>query len=260
MDLRELPTSHAFARHPWEIARAAFFGETLAALARGGPAHVLDVGAGDGYVGREVLARLPPGTRVVCYDAHYSDAHLARGAADAPPALSFTRDRPGDLFDVLLLLDVVEHVDDDAGFVRDLVARNLRPGGRALVSVPAWMPLYCRHDVVLGHRRRYRPAELRALLEGNGLTFERGGGLFHALIVPRALAKLAELGRGVHSRPDRAALGAEAETGLSRWRRGRLVTAAVLSALRADNALSRACAAAGVALPGLSAWALARKA
>jgi SAM-dependent methyltransferase len=256
MDLREIPEQLG-RRHPWEVARARFFSQTLTeTLTEAGsgqqPRAVLDVGAGDGYLSAEVLARLPVGSEVVCVDEHYTDADLGRLGAGAARGMKFSRTVPERRFDIVLLLDVLEHVEDDVGFLRRLVIDNLAPDGVALVSVPAWPSLYTEHDRALRHHRRYTPAACRALLAAAELDVLRSGGLFHALLPIRALAAAREAVARRLGRPARA------PGDLGEWRRGALFSALVERALRADNALSRRLAEVGLALPGLSFWALAR--
>jgi SAM-dependent methyltransferase len=65
--------------------------------------------------------------------------------------------------DAVLLLDVIEHLDDDLAAVRAARAA-VRPGGLVVVSVPAYAWLWSGHDVALGHRRRYTARRLRAVL------------------------------------------------------------------------------------------------
>jgi 2-polyprenyl-3-methyl-5-hydroxy-6-metoxy-1,4-benzoquinol methylase len=60
----------------------------------------------------------------------YDDAALARLGAEYP-YLSFTRSKPDRRFDLILALDVIEHVEDDVAFVREL-SEALAPGGRVL--------------------------------------------------------------------------------------------------------------------------------
>ena len=64
--------------------------------------------------------------------------------------------------DGILLADVLEHIEDDRNFLTDIVA-NLRPGAIVVITVPAFQFLWSRHDLVLGHVRRYRLDGLRAL-------------------------------------------------------------------------------------------------
>jgi SAM-dependent methyltransferase len=251
MDLTEVPAG-TFRRHPWETARARFFRRVLAdAGLLAAPRAVLDVGAGDGFVARTLLATLPVGSEVVCYDTNYQDADLRRFASPGQTGLSFVRERPTRRFELILLLDVIEHVADDVGFLLSFVTENLAPGGSVLVSVPAWQALYSGHDEALAHFRRYSHRGGRALLAAAGLEVRREGGLFHSLVAPRALAAareglLARMGRKPPP-PDN----------VGRWRGGPALTALVGAALAADNAVSHGLARAGVALPGLSFWAVA---
>jgi SAM-dependent methyltransferase len=75
-------------------------------------------------------------------------------------------------FDLVTGLDVVEHLDDDLAGLREM-RRVLRPGGRVLLFVPTFMFLWGLQDDVSNHRRRYRLAELRSLLEEAGFQVER---------------------------------------------------------------------------------------
>jgi SAM-dependent methyltransferase len=250
MDLAELPSTE-FRRHPWEVARCDFYCRVLedaGLLAR--PVEVLDAGAGDGFLVRRLLERAADGSRAVAWDAEYTPELLARLAATAPPELSFVTAPPAEAYDVVLLLDVLEHVPDDETFLRARVAANLRVGGHLLVGVPTWPALYTAHDRGLGHVRRYRPRALRAMLERAGLRIELAGGLFHSLLAPRALQRLVESVKPPAdvSRPDELA-----------WHHGAVATVAMERALGLDTALSRRAAGAGIELPGLSWWALCRR-
>ncbi|MGH9165899.1 MAG: class I SAM-dependent methyltransferase, partial [Acidimicrobiales bacterium] len=70
--------------------------------------------------------------------------------------------------DLVVAMDVLEHLDDDTGALAEWT-RVLAPGGTLLVTVPADPDLWSDHDVVVGHRRRYLAVELRALVERAGL-------------------------------------------------------------------------------------------
>jgi SAM-dependent methyltransferase len=247
VDLRETPRGD-FARHPWEAARASFFRRlVVSALPPGNtPLRVLDVGAGDAWFAGELLPTLPAGSRVTCWDTGYAD--------HSPPApegesLEFTAEQPAGPFDLVLMLDVAEHVEDDLAFLGTIARSLLAPAGVLIFSVPAWPLLMSAHDVALHHHRRYTPARARALLAGAGLRIEQSGGLFHSLLAPRAVTALRDR---VRPRPVDAAAALE-------WRGPALLRRAIELALRADNELSWVAARAAVPLPGLSFWAQCRR-
>jgi len=221
--------------------------------------RVLDVGAGDGYVAVRLLAALPEGSSVTCVDSNYTPEQLATLAKVTPEEVTFTtRVDEGARFDWLVLLDVLEHVTDDAGFLSRLVATHLAPGGSVLVSVPAWPGLFTRHDVVLGHLRRYRPSELSDVFDRAGLTRVEGGSLFSSLIPVRAASKALEMLVGVRSAPASGEAAAHVETGVSGFHGDLAVAGLAEWLLAGDTRLGAALAARGISLPGLSIWARGR--
>jgi glycosyltransferase involved in cell wall biosynthesis len=76
------------------------------------------------------------------------------------------------LFDSVVCLNVVEHVEDDLGALRNIFSA-LKPGGRAIILVPQDQKAYGTLDKVLGHYRRYSEAQLRARMEEAGFKVER---------------------------------------------------------------------------------------
>jgi SAM-dependent methyltransferase len=254
MDLNEVPAT-PFRRHPWEVARARFFGKVVAeAIPAGAPARVLDIGAGDGYLARSLLGGIPVGSSVTCVDSNYTDAELQRFASPPTVGLTFTRARPAGRFDVILLLDVIEHIADDRAFLDDILGTSLDANGLVVVSVPAWDLLYGQHDLALKHFRRYQPAQCRALLQAAGLEIVYDGGLFHSLLLPRVAQRIGEAARGAL----RFGNG-EKPANLGEWRGGELLSSLVTLALEADTRLSTRLARAGRDVPGLSYFALCRK-
>src|SRR4030095_9935198 len=102
---------------------------------------------------------------------------------------------PTGTFDLVLLLDVIEHVEDDAGFLDGSIVPHLAPGGVLIVSVPAYQGLYSSHDDALAHHRRYSPGRLRAVLEPR-LDVAARGGLFASLLPLRGARRGAGPGAG----------------------------------------------------------------
>ncbi|MBN2575107.1 MAG: methyltransferase domain-containing protein [Deltaproteobacteria bacterium] len=255
MDLKELPR-HAFARHPWERVRADFFLGLLRRKIGNEGLSALDIGAGDAYFAGRLLADGPAVARVTCYDTGYGAAWLQEQAA-ARPGLAFTAKRPGETFGLVLLLDVLEHAADDRALLDEAIASAAQPGGWLLLSAPAHPILFSRHDELLGHKRRYSPAGLRALATQAGLAIAADGQLFTGLLLPRALAKLCE---AMPSRKVAAPPAADhIETALGTWHHGPMVTLAARKLLGLDAAVCRLAADRRFPLPGLTAWVLARR-
>ena len=72
-------------------------------------------------------------------------------------------------YDLILLLDVLEHVNNDTEFLKNTM-RLLKPGGVIIINVPALQSMYSRYDSQVGHKRRYTILTLRGAAEAAGLT------------------------------------------------------------------------------------------
>jgi SAM-dependent methyltransferase len=90
---------------------------------------------------------------------------LARAEVTAPPFRSGS-------FETIVLLDVLEHVDDDVGLLR-AAAEVCAAEGRLVISVPAFELLWSQHDETFEHVRRYTRRGLLEVVERAGLTVER---------------------------------------------------------------------------------------
>jgi SAM-dependent methyltransferase len=84
--------------------------------------------------------------------------------------------------DLAVMLDVLEHVDDDVGALK-AVAAKLKPGGRFLLTVPALPALWSPHDAEHHHKRRYTAKSLRLVMEQAGLKIEMMS-YFNTLLFP----------------------------------------------------------------------------
>lgn len=70
-------------------------------------------------------------------------------------------------FDLICMLDVLEHIDDDRGAL-EVIVKKLNPGGKILITVPACKFLWSEHDVTLHHKRRYGKKQLLRLVHASG--------------------------------------------------------------------------------------------
>jgi len=65
-------------------------------------------------------------------------------------------------YDLLILMDVIEHLDDDRAFLKASL-EHLKPEGLVAINVPAYMAFYSQYDTVAGHKRRYNRARIEWL-------------------------------------------------------------------------------------------------
>ena len=147
-------------RHWWFAARRRIlFPLIRQVMAEHGGGLVVDVGCGTGGT----VAALSGEYDCLGIDDSKLAIETAEAAypQDAYPRAGFRQGRmPEDLRDVApraglyLLMDVLEHVEDDRAFLTDLIVLA-RPGAHILITVPAGAELWSRHDVTAGHLRRY---------------------------------------------------------------------------------------------------------
>lgn len=245
MDLAERQPSLE-TRHPWETARAKAIRSLVARLGLTKPA-VLDVGCGDGFLLSELCEHFQ------IREAVAQDVHLTPELAVelARPGIEFVQDLDllaGRRFDLVLLLDVLEHVHEPVALLSKLWRAHLARGGWVLVTVPAFQALFSAHDRALKHERRYARLEIAALARSAGLVVHASGYLFSSLLVPRALGKLRERLAPPHSEP--VALG------VGGWSGPPWLTRALHRLLCADNRVCLEAQRKGLIVPGLSAWLL----
>ncbi len=127
--------------------------------------RLLDCGAGTGRFAKEMEAT----RRVLVLDDHEESLQLLRTKFRPEQVLSLQGDRvplPEGSLEYVTALDVLEHTPDDRAVV-DGFHRLLKPGGVALVTVPASMALWSDWDVALRHFRRYDRPQLAALFPGD---------------------------------------------------------------------------------------------
>ena len=148
-------------------------------------ARILEIGCGTGHnlpmlaaFGTVDAIEIDPAARAIASE------RLGRPVGDAPlPEL------PGierDAYDLIAVLDVVEHIEDDVAALAAMKA-CLKPGGKILIAVPAHQWMWSAHDVVNHHHRRYSKTTLGSAIEKAGLK-PRKLGYFNSLLFPLAAA------------------------------------------------------------------------
>jgi 2-polyprenyl-3-methyl-5-hydroxy-6-metoxy-1,4-benzoquinol methylase len=189
-------------QHFWFRAR----NEIIAALARrpienlNDGFRILEVGCGSGNVLR-VLQRLAAGRGSV---AGLELSSEAAAVARARTGLLVTDGYLSDLdstwaFDVIAAFDVLEHIADESGVLREMRER-LRPGGCLILTVPAHQSLWSAFDVASGHERRYTLATLSRALRQSGFSVQYAtyfmSALFPLMWVRRRVVKPKERDMG----------------------------------------------------------------
>jgi hypothetical protein len=123
---------------------------------------LFDVGAGSGYFA-SVFVKNAKTTNAYCIDPFYSQHQLGK-----INDLTFVATPPSQKADLLLFIDVLEHVEDDLALLNSYVS-NSSSDVLFVISVPAFKSLWSNHDVFLEHFRRYRKKDLRNLIHKAGL-------------------------------------------------------------------------------------------
>jgi SAM-dependent methyltransferase len=144
--------------------------------------EILDVGGGNGYVTRGLI---DAGFSAALLEPGPAGARNARNVRGIPTvicaALEDCAFEPGTLAAVGLF-DVLEHIEDDASFLR-LIHEQLAPGGMLYVSVPAHQWLWSMSDVDAQHYRRYSRADLVSRLS-DGFEVLYCTCFFRVLVIP----------------------------------------------------------------------------
>lgn len=175
-------------RHWWFRARREIISTLLSEMQLSPANQLLDLGCGTGG-NLEMLSRFGTVTGLEL-DQQAMELAQQRGVAPVQPG-SLPDDVPFDAesFDCVTMLDVLEHVEKDQAGLQS-VHRVLAPGGRLLLTVPAFQFLWGPHDTEHHHHRRYRAAELRRKLQNAGFKVNRLSYYNSWLFPPIALLRL----------------------------------------------------------------------
>lgn len=148
---------------------------------------ILDVGAGSGFFSRHLL-KTSQARDAWCVDISYEGD--SEGFEGAKPI--HCRRTIGQVdADLVLLMDVLEHVDDDLGLLRAYVDK-VPTGSLFLISVPAFSFMWSEHDVFLEHRRRYSLAQIEGVVRSAHLALQRSAYYFGAVFPIAAATRLVD--------------------------------------------------------------------
>jgi SAM-dependent methyltransferase len=259
VEARQRGTS-AHERHPWELARLDVISELIArhVTLRPGTA-VLDIGCGDTFVVEQIAAMFPD-VFFYAVDTAFTDESIAHYRARLSVRNVFVSSSLDSAVpplerqvSLVILMDVLEHIENDHAFLSDLMTHpRIGSGAQVLVTVPSYQALFGSHDEVLGHYRRYSNRQLRTLMESSGLAVNEIGYLFSSLVVARTVQIVKERWLSRQG-------GDSATSDLAAWNGGATLTALIKRLLLADVRVSRLLRQIGITMPGLSNYAICRK-
>ena len=197
---------------------------------------ILDIGAGSGFFSRHLIAS-SLADEAWCVDINYpQESDIVENGRN----IHFRQSVSGISADLVLLMDVLEHVDDDAGLLRETIS-NASPDATFLISVPAFQFMWSGHDEFLEHKRRYTLRAIERVIESTGLRLQRGC-YFYASIFPAAMAvRLPRnlIGGAHHPTSDLRSYPAFVNTALNAILRAELPFFKVKPVIRFDGVLRR---------------------
>lgn len=265
-------------RHPWEITKTNFFLNFIISLIKSyrlslelkdskdlKELKILDAGAGDAYIDYLINERINqlanektgqnPLIKIICWDANYPASFLNK-SSERMIFLKNIDDLPDNNFDMIIMLDFLEHIENDVSFLKSFVQKHATSNTTFIISVPAHSYLFTDRDHFLHHFRRYDKKHFQKLLKQAGLEVIDSGSIFFIPYIARLASVLVKKisrwfllknkSRPYHPEQDII------------WKHGKLVSKIVLLLFNLDVIicyLTRKI----FPIPGLSLWALAKR-
>jgi hypothetical protein len=151
--------------------------------------------------------------------------------------------------DIVLLLDVIEHIEDEIGFMKYMDGFGLiTEQTNVVITVPAFQKLFSNHDVYLKHFRRYNLSLLTNHINQANYKVVKNGYFFFALLIPRILQKLMQSKSQSNS-----------EVGIGVYIKKPIIDSILVAVLFADYLVCKMFNLVRIKIPGLSCFAICQK-
>lgn len=183
MDIKEMNTNNIDNNvHPWELSRCHQLLKIIIEL-KINPIKILDVGAGNLFIAKQ-LTLLFPESDISCIDSCFQTDEQ-KGKIFKYKMLDRITENISDL---TLMLDVLEHIDNDTICLNQVV-KKMKKQSVLILTVPAFQFLYTQHDFFLHHRRRYSLKLITNIIQKSGLKIEKVFYFYFSLFFLRFLQK-----------------------------------------------------------------------
>lgn len=258
MDLVELTDADA-ARHPWELARYQVVRDLIQKeWPEGETLNIVDFGCGDVFLIERLMEDINV-DEIAAIDIALSDEQirhfqdkLVKKNPKARIARSLEEATLSQSTNLVLLLDVIEHIEDVDNVLQSILAYpTINENTRFLITVPAYNSLFSAHDIFLKHYRRYTKKTLDTAIQAVGLKTMHSHYFFASLLLPRILTKCLE-----RLNPKKAL---ENQKGLGAYKSQASKDQIIKTILYSDYKLLSFFKAIGITLPGLSIYTICKK-
>jgi SAM-dependent methyltransferase len=155
-----------YSNHWWYQARERCILSVVQDLYKNKPLKILEIGCGPG----QLLEKLREFGEVEGIEPAESVFQYDREISPMVRRISFpheSRGLPPGHYDLILLLDVLEHLQDDNAAILE-VKRLLKQRGSVIITAPAFMSLWGPHDAINQHYRRYTLKEMVDIISASG--------------------------------------------------------------------------------------------
>lgn len=166
--------------HWWHQAKRRFVRQLISGYTTNKNPSILDVGCGTGKNMEElssfgVVWGIDPSAEALSFCRKRGLTQIKKGQAEHIPFKNNS-------FDIVCVLDVLEHVDDSASLAE--IKRVLKDDGQVVITVPAFSWMWSKWDEILHHKRRYNKKQLRELLIKEGFIIRRITYIHGLLLIP----------------------------------------------------------------------------
>jgi len=183
MDLIEYKNTN-INRHPWELSRVECLIKEVKKYHNG--KNILDIGCGDSYFDYRLMEEITDINKFYGIDIYAKD-EIKDGKYIIINDYKKLKNKK---FDTILMFDVLEHIKDDADFLKNTVIPLLNDDGKIIMTVPAYQSLFSKHDEELKHYRRYNIKMIRNASNKSGLKIINYHYFYASLVFVRIITKL----------------------------------------------------------------------